>query len=73
MKLDSPVSAVIYYDSVINSYSDTQYYEPAFYGKIVALVYMKKYREANSTFLAYRTNFPNSTRIPEIEKMLAGN
>jgi len=72
MKLQSPISAVIYYDSVINSYSDTDYFEPAMYGKISALIYMKKYKEASSTFLAYKSNFPNSEKIQILEKMLEG-
>lgn len=62
-KMDSPRASVIYYDAVINNYSDTQYYEDAYIGKIEALYYMKKYDQAVSIIRAYATQFPNGKAI----------
>lgn len=70
MKLDNPRSAVIYYESVINSYSDTEHFETAFIGKIDALIYMKKVTEAESMIIAYKANFPQSNKFKEIDKKL---
>lgn len=58
-KMESPQSAVIYYDIVINNYSDTEYFEDAYIGKIESLYFMKKYDKLTSTIRAYSTNFPN--------------
>lgn len=69
-KLESPNSSVIYYDVVINKYADTQYYEPAFFGKIEALIFMKKRKEAESMILAYKNNFPQSDKISKLDNML---
>lgn len=70
MKLDNPRSAIIYYESVINSYSDTDHYEEAFWGKIEALVFMKKVKDAESMAIAYKANFPESAKIKELDKMI---
>lgn len=70
MKMDNPRSSIIYYESVINSYSDTDSYEEAFLGKIGALVYMKKDIDAESMIIAYKSNFPNSQKLQELDKML---
>jgi len=70
-KLDSPRSSVIYFDAVINNYQDTDYYEPAFFSKIEVLIFMKKSKEAESIIIAYKSNFPKSDKIPELDKMLS--
>jgi outer membrane protein assembly factor BamD (BamD/ComL family) len=48
---------------VINSYSDSQYYEDSYIGKIEALYYMKKYDQAVSIIRAYASLFPNGKAI----------
>lgn len=62
-KMDSPLSAMIYYETVINKFSDTAYFEPAFFGKIEMLVWMKRNEEAASMIGAYRKTFPNGPNI----------
>lgn len=62
-KMDSPRSSIVYYDAVINSYSDSQYYEDSYIGKIEALYYMKKYDQAVSIIRAYASLFPNGKAI----------
>ncbi len=62
-KMDSPKSAVVYFDLVINNYSDSDYYELAYIGKIDALYYMKKYDLLTSAIRAYNTNFPNGKAV----------
>jgi outer membrane protein assembly factor BamD len=46
LKLHSYHSSVIYYDSVIDSYPDSKYFELSYFGKIDAYFTMKKYEEA---------------------------
>lgn len=70
MKLDNPRSAVIYFDAVINSYSDTEHYEAAFLGKIDAIIFMKKVQEAESLIIAYKANFKESPKFVELDKKL---
>jgi outer membrane protein assembly factor BamD len=57
--LESPRSALIYYESVIQNYDDTQYFEPAWFGKIAMLYWMKRYEEAKNATLTYNNLFPN--------------
>ncbi len=65
-KLDSPYSSLIYYNSVINDYNDTEYYEPAFFGKIEVLMLMEKYDEAKGTIEVYRKLFPRGKYISQV-------
>ena len=67
MKLEAPRAAVIYFDEVINTYDDTKYYEDAFYGKISALMFMKKYEEAKSIIDIYLKRFTDGKYIKEVE------
>lgn len=68
-KMDSPLSAMIYFETVINKYSDTQYFEPAFFGKIEMLVIMKRNEEASSMIEAYRKTFPNGANINNLPNL----
>lgn len=56
-KLDSPKSALIYYDLVIKNFDDTKYYEPAYYGKIETLILMKRYDQALGLIQLYKQSF----------------
>ncbi len=40
-KLYSPKSSITYYEDVIDNYDDTEYFEPAYFGKITTLVKLK--------------------------------
>lgn len=68
-KLDSPHSALIYYNSVIKDYNDTDYYEASFLGKIEVLIEMEKFDEAKSTIQAYKKNFPNGKFSSDIKNL----
>jgi outer membrane protein assembly factor BamD len=59
-------SALIYYDSVIENFADTKYYEPAFFGKIEVLFLMKQNEECLSVIDAYQKNFPNGEFIDQV-------
>lgn len=62
-KMDSPRASVVYFDAVINNFSDSKYYEDAYIGKIEALYYMKKYDQLVSIIRAYAAQFPNGKAI----------
>jgi outer membrane protein assembly factor BamD len=68
-KLYSPVSALIYFDTVIDNYSDTKYYEPAVYGKIETLYDMKRYDSAQSLVELYKKLFPNGTNFDKVNSL----
>jgi outer membrane protein assembly factor BamD len=66
-KLESPRSALIYYESVLKSYDDTEFYEEAFVGKIEMLYWMKRNDEAINTELTYNVVFPAGRLLKNIE------
>lgn len=68
-KMDSPLSALLYFETVIDKYSDTKYFEPAFFGKIEMLVWMKRNSEAVSMIEAYRKNFPNGPNLNNLPNL----
>lgn len=75
-KIDSPISSIIYYDEVIKKYSDTKFYEPAFFGKIQTLFEIGKYEQLKSIIQLYKSQFPNSSnyaKVLEIEKAITSN
>ncbi len=59
VKMRSLRSAIVYYDSVIDSYPDTPFLELAYVGKIRTLVELKNSDDARETIRLYRRNFPN--------------
>jgi len=67
--LESPRSAIIYYESILKNYDDTKYYEPSFLGKIEMLYWMKRNEEAQNTELTYKTLFPNGQYLKQIEEI----
>ncbi|MGE5479522.1 MAG: outer membrane protein assembly factor BamD [Chloroflexota bacterium] len=69
MKMDSPKSAVIYYNAVIDNFNDTKFYEDAIYGKIQALKLMNKNEEARAAMETYKKKFPAGKHISELEKL----
>ena len=72
-KLYSPRSAIIYLDVIINDYTDTKFYELAYYRKISILVESKRMDEAKNTISQYKRVFTKGEyldKINAIEKTL---
>ena len=67
LKLSSPLSALIYFDEVINNFPDTEYFEKAFFDKIQTLYDIKHYEELKSLIPVYKNLFPNSASIAKID------
>ncbi|MCX7930864.1 MAG: outer membrane protein assembly factor BamD [Chlorobi bacterium] len=68
--LQSPQSALIYYESVIEDYGDSDFVEAAFVGKIEVLIELERYDEALSAVVLYRQLFPNGKMRDRIEQQL---
>ena len=64
--LESPLSSLIYYDSVINNFDDTIFLEPALFGKIEALFLLEREEEANMVIGTYNKLFPNGQYLNDI-------
>ncbi len=72
-KLDDPRAAVVYYDSIIRNYDDTEFFEPAVFGKIESLEEMKKTNELKNVIRFYKNRFPagnNINKVKQIENVL---
>ncbi len=76
MKLESPKAAAVYYDTVIENFSDTQFHQDAYNGKLEALIKMRKYDRALSLIDLYNRLFPEGNynslfdaRKPEIKAL----
>ena len=69
-KMFSPESAIIYYDSVINDYPDTEYYEQAIYGKIEVIIDLKMNDEARSLIDLYKKLFPAASNLSKVNNLL---
>lgn len=68
-KLDDPRAAVVYFESVINNFDDTEYFEPAVYGKVEALRTMKKNEELKNVIRFYKRQFPEGANINSVENI----
>jgi outer membrane protein assembly factor BamD len=66
-KLGSPLSSLIYYETVISDYDDTEFYEPAYLGKIETLVLVKRVDEAKALIDVYKRKFPKSVHLNELQ------
>ncbi|HYF02659.1 MAG TPA: outer membrane protein assembly factor BamD [Patescibacteria group bacterium] len=71
LKLESPKSAVIYFDAVINDYSDTDFYEQAIAGKAEALSQLRNTEEARRTVDLYVKNFPQGKFRGRMDELAA--
>jgi outer membrane protein assembly factor BamD len=69
-KLESPRSALIYYDAVINEYDDTKYFEAAWFGKIEALFLMRREEEGKNAVMNYQKLFPNGEYSAQINEIV---
>lgn len=67
LKMDNPESALIYFDTVINDYDDTEYYEMAYFGKIDILAKFGKKDEALNLIDLYKKNFKNGKYLSNLE------
>lgn len=72
VKMEYPRAALIYYNLVINDYSDTELLEPAYFGKLKMLVRLKKIDEARETMRLYRQQFPSGQHLEELNQLIAG-
>ena len=66
MKMEYYKSATIYFDSVIEKFHDTEYAEPALFGKAQALFARKRYDEANAEIEKFLQKYPNSPLKGEV-------
>lgn len=69
VQLDYPRSALLYYDQVITEYSDTQFLETSYFGKIKMLVRLKRVDEARETARLYRQQFPSGKHLEEVRQI----
>jgi outer membrane protein assembly factor BamD len=68
-KSDELRSTAIYYQSVIDDYPDTSFYEPACFGKIEVLMLMFKYDEALGLIDLYKRRFPQGKYLDQVVKL----
>ncbi len=59
-------SALVYYDSVLDEYFDTNYADDALYGKIQTLIQKKKYEDATNEIERFENKFPTSSLLPKV-------
>lgn len=69
VKMQAPRSALVYYDLVINTHSDSEFLEPAFAGKIRMLARLKRTTEAKEALRLYRQRFPQGNFREEMETL----
>ncbi len=62
-------SATIYFTDVVEKYHDTQYAEPALFGKIKSLIARKRYSEAKKEIEIFFDKYPSSPLRSEIETL----
>lgn len=70
-KLSSPKAAIIYFDSIINDYDDTDFIEKAYLGKIESLIYMSKFENARTIVELYKAKFPNGELSNDVKALEA--
>ncbi len=68
-KLRYPESALIYFNTLIEDYYDTKYYEDAYLGKIKALLVMRRYQEAQNSIDLYYSIFKDGKHKKDIQKI----
>ncbi len=68
-KLNSPESALIYYDALLEQYADTDFVELAYVGKIQVLIALQRWREAQQLIELYRRIFPDGRQRKVVEAL----
>lgn len=66
LKMKEPYSALIYFQEVIDNFPDTEFFEPAYVGKIEVLTILKRYDEAKGLIELYKRMFVNGKLISEV-------
>lgn len=64
-------AAVIYYDIILSEYYDTAHVEEALYWKGECLFQLKKYTEAQNTFIIFAEKYPESGWIGKVKKRIS--
>jgi outer membrane protein assembly factor BamD len=64
------LSSLIYYDVILEQYYDTDYAEPALYGKGLVYMDMKEFLKAKEQFLIFKDKYPRSDLLYSVEKYL---
>ncbi len=67
--LDNIESALVYYNIVIEEFPDSEYFEPAYFGKIEALSIMRKYEYLRGVVQLYKQLFPTSQRLSQVKEI----
>jgi len=67
--MDYHKAAVLYYDSILEKYHDTEYAPLAYLGKTEALIFRKRYEEALTTISRFLLLFPDSVLRSTAEKL----
>jgi outer membrane protein assembly factor BamD len=68
-KLYANKSALIYYETIIDEYPDTEHYETAFVGKIEVLGLLKRPEEARAAIELYRKRFNRGKLTAEVDDL----
>lgn len=68
-KMDYLKSALIYFNSVIDNYSDTKVVEDAYFEKLNVLCRMHKSEELKTALELFKSNFPKSLYLPKVGKI----
>ena len=69
-KLDFYTAAIVYFDSVLNNYYDTDYAEKAMYWKGVCLSKLDRYVEAKEVLQYYIVRYPNGDMTEKAREQL---
>lgn len=69
MILGSYKSAIIYYDTLLDEYFETDYADDALYGKIQALIAKKKYDDVRKEIERFETKFRNSSLLSSVSRI----
>ena len=68
-RLESPRAALIYYEFVIKDFDDTQFLEPAWFGKIEMLYRLRRVEDAENAVSAYNKLFPDGKYKQQMEEL----
>ncbi len=68
-KMNKFRAAIIYYDSILKEYYDTEWADDAMYGKILTYIDMGDYASAKAEKEKFLKQFPNSDRLRQVERL----
>lgn len=71
--LESYRSATLYFDEVIQNYSDSEFYERALLGKIDVLMIRQRWTEASEAIEKYESRYPDRKAKVEAARRTVGN